>query len=329
VRWDVRGIPVGGTIDKPYGLSSSGVLVYQVGDIYPERLLRWLDRAGRTEDIPLRIRSAGGTAGLVTDGALSPDGTQFAFGRVESGTAQISVVDLARRSERRLASPGWNWVPKWHPDGSQVGFASLRKGDFDVYVAGIDGGGAEGLLTGDTDETLVGWVPGSSAVLVNVQDANGSRSLVLVDPKSTERTTLVSGSFGTGPIEVSPDGRWVALVANPAGRGQLYIQPTTGGGGLRPIGGGARSVHWSARSNELFLHRGQDVVALPYAVGDGGFTVQPEKPVAHLGADDVFYGVTPDGQRFLIGRRTTPSEKESGLRVVVNGFAALKESATR
>lgn len=65
------------------------------------------------------------------------------------------------------------------------------------------------------------------------------------------------------------------------------------------------------------------------AVRGDGFTVQSDQVVGHIGADDAFYGVTPDDQRFLIGKRTTPSEKESGLRVVVNSLAALKESDSK
>jgi Tol biopolymer transport system component len=67
------------------------------------------------------------------------------------------VIDLARRYQQHLASLGSNVGPVWHPDGVQLGFTSLRKGDFDVFVARPDGGDAEGLLTGDTDEELVGW----------------------------------------------------------------------------------------------------------------------------------------------------------------------------
>ena len=89
------------------------------------------------------------------------------------------------------------------------------------------------------------------------------------------------------------------------------------------------SRHWSTRSNELFVSRGRDVVAFRYTTDDGGFTVQREHEVAHLGDGDVFYGVTPDGQRFLIARRTTPSDKEVALRVVVNGLGSLKEPDTR
>jgi hypothetical protein len=90
-----------------------------------------------------------------------------------------------------------------------------------------------------------------------------------------------------------------------------------------------QGLHWSASTHELLFTRGTELVAASYSDRDGRFTVQRERIVARVAADDRFYGVAPDGQRFLIGTRVRPAAGASGIRVEVNGLAAMMTTAAR
>jgi hypothetical protein len=59
-------------------------------------------------------------------------------------------------------------------------------------------------------------------------------------------------------------------------------------------------LEWSPATKELLFIRDADLVALRYTERDGGFIVERESVLAKIGVTDLFRGVTPDGQRFLI-----------------------------
>ena len=69
--------------------------------------------------------------------------------------------------------------------------------------------------------------------------------------------------------------------------------------------------------------RGADVVALSYTDRDDRFTAVSEQVVASIGPTAEMFGLSPDGQRFLIGTRVRNPIDDAGIRVVVGGLEAI------
>ena len=154
--------------------------------------------------------------------------------------------------------------------------------------------------------------------------------MVLVDTRSKALTPLIAGSIDKGPVHLSPDGRWLAVCASTGGAPQIYVRLLAAQGGLQPVAactGGYRGMEWSTATKELLLVRGTELIAAAYVDRGGVFTVQKEQVVARIRDDDGLIGVSPDGQRFLIGRRVNQASKSAGIRVMVNGLEAMMNSS--
>jgi serine/threonine-protein kinase len=321
---DAVGIPPAGLSYKRVGLSASGNLGFVVGDTYPEFAVSWLSRDGHIEPTPLKLRHNGFM--------LSPDGRKLAYGRPQSGLSQIAIYDFASRTEQRLQSPGYNFDPVWHPDGQRVAFVSMRKGDFDIYVEGVGTAHSEALLDTDKDEQPVLWMPGGRSFIAWVWEPDGSNPMVLVDVATKAISPpLVGGRILKGWSAVSEDSRWLWFCARPADTWQLYVRSLSGAGTAQSLGtcrSSDQALFQSARTHEVIVARGTDLVALSYTDRGDRFIVLTERVVARIGATDRVFGISPDGQRFLIGKRTRGDAETAGIRVAINGLEALLNGST-
>jgi hypothetical protein len=130
---------------------------------------------------------------------------------------------------------------------------------------------------------------------------------------------VLSSSFSLGGARMSPDGRWLAYVSDETGRSEIYVRPfRRPGGRVQVSGDGGNQPRWGG--DELFyLSNGQLMVVDVREEASG-----PEVgvPVALIPADALraavgSYGVTPDGQRFLVMMRVEEEVKQR-IHVVTN-----------
>jgi hypothetical protein len=309
-----------GTSDKPFSVSARGDVAYLAGEQFPEAVVTWVDRDGRESPTGVRARFS-------NTGDLSPDGERLAVGVADGGTSAIWIFDLARGGAERIHPRGSEWSPVWRPDGQRLAFLAMHKGDFDVMLQPLDGAPAEILIASDRDEQALGWFP-DGGMLVKQWSDDGSSTLVRVALDSGERTVLVSGPFDKGDARVSPDGRWLVYNAAPAGRWQLYVRPASGAaaGRPQPIPGALAErydsrVRWSPRGRELFYIRDAALLGITYDDRDEGFVVLKEQVIARLPPRSQLFGVSPDGQRLLVGKAVAPpSTVGPGIRVMLNGL---------
>ncbi len=97
-------------------------------------------------------------------------------------------------------------------------------------------------------------------------------------------------------------------------------------GGPEPAAGGREPI-WSQDGTELFYRRGDQMISVPLAGGEefepgteevlftGNFSVE-------VGGRNQFYGVTPDGQQFIM---IAPQTEGTRVNVVLNWFEELRE----
>ena len=200
----------------------------------------------------------------------------------------------------------------------------MRKGDFDIVTQAL--GAAQVIaIAGDLDEAPGDWLS-DDRLLVMEWLANGATSIFLSGPEGSDRTPLVTGPFSKGYPRVSPDGRWLALCANPSGGYSVNVRRLEGTGGLQHLAPaeGECTVRWSAGTKELVYIRGTALVAMAYEERSGRLEVVRTTTLATLPPRSELYGVSQDGQRVLVGIPASPPPATPGIRVIVNGIGALR-----
>ena len=313
---DAYSLNPGGDSTMPVSVAASGAVAYWPGERSPVLTFNWIDRRGQFSETPIRSETEGA--------ALSPDERQVAVGRPQAGLSQIWIFDLAGGAQP-LTTGGMSWSPTWHPDGKRLIYTTITKGEYDVATQALDGPQAIALGS-NIDEAAIGWLADDRMVVREWSTAD--TSVLLVGP-GDKRTPLVTGEFNTTDDQVSPDGRWLALCANRAGAYAVYVRPIAERGSLQRMAAANPScdVHWSAGTRELAFLRGSTLVALAYDERDGRLMPLGETVIATVPRRSVLFGVTRDGARFLVG--VPPPEKDpvTGIRVIVDGIAALSRGS--
>jgi Tol biopolymer transport system component len=127
---------------------------------------------------------------------------------------------------------------------------------------------------------------------------------------------------------ISPDGHWIAYVANDSGRRHVYVRPFLEGDGRWLISdrGGTQPM-WSRSGRELFYRDGDRMMAVnvtatpvfradtPKLLFEGHF----ESPAVRAN-----YDVMPDGQHFVMVKAAERESTNRQLNIVVNWSEELR-----
>ena len=94
--------------------------------------------------------------------AISPDGSTIAF----AAHGDIWTVSSAGGVATPLTRDnGWDGMPVWSRDGTQLAFASDRNGNLDVFVMNANGTGLTRLTHHDANDYPSDFAPDGSGVL--------------------------------------------------------------------------------------------------------------------------------------------------------------------
>ena len=237
--------------------SSNGILAYQTAPVRESRLV-WLDRAGRdvgSVEEPDRAGTMKRTfGGLVR---FSPDGRSIAFSRLdpETQSAHIWVHDSARGNATRVTlEPAFYSGVVWSPEGQRL--AILKIPSHELSVKGLNGAGGEKTLTFESSypKALLDWSSDGRFILYRLLDPKTAWDLWAM-PLSGEPKPLPVVRIPSNQTEarLSPDGRWMAYMADESGRAEVYVRSFTGSEAkwLVSTRGGSLPC-WRADGQELF-----------------------------------------------------------------------------
>ncbi len=300
-------------------LSPTGTLVYQVSNA--EGTLGWVDREGRFRAVLQEPQRYGYPR-------LSPDGRHMVYTIAIGQRSDVWVADTAATAPTRMTNTAvTSDRPEWSPDGRRVLYRVERNQRSAILWQAYDlTGSVEALLESDTHDYYEAVLsPDGTRVAYQLDDGGAQQADVLQrtlgDPDS-ERPIANTLAIEMQP-RISPDGRWVAYVAEERGW-QVFVRPFPGPGERVQVSvAGGQEPVWSPDGSRLYYRDGRHLIAASFAPSGGfvitGRTAVFEDPFTFGDAPHANYDVSRDG-RFLMVRGT----RDARLQVVHNWLGEFR-----
>lgn len=210
--------------------SADGNTVVFVGagtsDMDPQDL--WLARRGSApQRIPL-------DAALEYSPALSPDGTQVAYIRLDdAGNSQLwtAKVDGTAQKQVTVSLPGARVAsagPAWSPDGTRLAFAAGLPGALSLWVMAANGQNLQRVTTSPSSDIDPAWSPDGKQ-LAFLRGSSPVNELMIVELASKAERALSVGGRNRNPAW-APDGARIAIASTRDGGSdmELWLVPVDG-----------------------------------------------------------------------------------------------------
>ena len=302
-----------------FSATDTGVLSYRSVAQSPVRQFVWVDREGRELD---RL----GLPGALQDPVLSPDEKQVAFWSDQSGNMDIYVTDVASGRARRLTfSQEPDDYPVWSRDSRRVAFRR-PSGIFEVPA---DGKGSEKLLLAKDSKSATLYPRDYTLLdreLIYVAfprggPLNGGIHVLPLAGDRFPKTWLDTPANELFP-RLSPDNRWIAYGTQEGPEQAAYVQRYPERGARAQVsedGFVVSGLRWRGDGRELLYYSPSAVLmAVPMKDGAGA---GPSVVLFKLaGSPYNGFAVTKDGQRLLVNRPASGSDKKT-ITVVTNWLA--------
>jgi serine/threonine-protein kinase len=299
-----------------YSLSLDGTLAYVPTGGRAKVNLIWVDREGNEQQLTKESRTS-------AHFRLSPDGRRVVLGMYSQGSRDIWIYDVERGTYAQITAGGENMHPIWTPDGARVTFNDELR---NLFWKSADGTGeTKEILVSENEKQPTSWSPDGRILAFEERDPDTGWNIAYVTLEGDRTPTyLVSTPFNEQSPMISPDGRWLAYISEESGQDEVYVQPFPGGGERRQIStrGGMEPI-WSQDGRELFYRNGDRMMAVAVET-EPGFSAGVPRLLfegRYILDSHPRYGVSPDGQRFLLSRL----EGETQIKVVPNWFEELKD----
>ncbi len=236
---------------------------------------------------------------------------------------------MAGALRTRFTTQGNSQSAIFSPDGRTVFFSSERSEHSGLYRKPVDGSCPEELIYQSSVSNLWGISPDGKFLLYSGSQGTWLLPDPLGAPGKSKPFQLLQIPTGTGSVQLSPDGRWIAYDSDESGRREVYVVPFPEAGAKRQISGaGGDRPRWRADGKEVFYFTldGQ-LAAVNLAVRDGSFeSGEPQLPFSLgmllSGYVNYTYVVSADGQRILAA---VPRTSSDGLTLVQNWPALPKK----
>ncbi len=299
---DVQEESSNGTVQ--FAVSATGTIVYQrkAGDLDG---LAWVARDGARTAVDSAL------SGRFEAVALSPDGTQIAVARNESGSTQIWIKQLTTGAFSRLPfDAGDANRPVWTPDGRKVAFLGTRDARRTAWVRRGDGSdSAQAAAPGSRAADEILFDPLGRYTLIRTEGTGaGTRQLfVFGTGKDSVGTRLIQSRFDHYGMALSPDGQWLAYVSEESGTAEVYVRPFPNADSARiaiSVAGGTEPL-WRRDGAELFFRNARGAMfSVPVTTGAHFTHGTPQLLFSVPGLAQASYyrayDVHPDGKRFLM-----------------------------
>lgn len=315
---NVGGRPAGGAA---ISLSESGLLAYGT-DAPVHAGLAWFNRAGRL------IESIGPFPfeGLI-DAELSPDASRVAIAdTTQPFVNDIWVFEFATRHATQVTfHPASERRPMWSPDGRWLTFVSARPDAPGIYQKMVTGEQPEQLVY-RSEHGQVTWPSDWTGSGIFYETQRDGTIWMLPDDDGEARA--VGGPAVQPDVRASPNAEWLAYTSDESRRPEVIAQSIANGEIKHRISSSGGSMpRWRPDGKELFYLSADGVLMAVETVFDRK-RLRLGIPQPLFGTELLTmppplrsFGVTPDGQRFLIA--TAGDQGPRSSLVVVTNWTAL------
>jgi Tol biopolymer transport system component len=282
-----------------------------------------VDRSGREQVIVAK-------PGDYSAPRLSPDARRILVEMPDANRSrQMWVHDRSSGTNTQLTFDGQNTRGGWSPDGARIAFSTTRvQGKNYIWSMPSDGSdkgervgsGSEVTSTAPASWTRDGkWIitDGVADGQTGLGPNGATREDIFAIPTSGS-TRMMRPAVATPANEqvgeVSPDGKWIAYVADDAANYQVYVQPFLRPGGRVLISlGTASEPAWVSNDELTYVNRDADSMVVAHLQFGPTTTVTrttlfDSRPYQLGGTSVRGYDVSRDGKSFLfvrpVGQRT-------------------------
>jgi Tol biopolymer transport system component len=306
-------------------VSNTGTLLYapqMLADPQARHTLVWVDLQGAEQPL-------GAPARDYRWARVSPvDPNRIAM-EIAGDTREIWTYDSDRGALDRIAAEGL--FPIWTPDGKEI-----------LYQRSSQSGATPAIMAAAADRSSGPAVLATSEkVALRPRSISSDGKFLLGDYGSEkglwalplDRSTngakprsIIESEFKKTTPEISPDGRWVAYVADDTGRPEVYVSSFPEAGPKITIStDGGNLPRWGRNGRELFYRSGDRLMAVDIQAGP---PFRAGRPKMLFGGyySDYPYDVAQDGQHFLMIKPAVRPEGRSNDQVIIvfNWFDDLR-----
>jgi serine/threonine-protein kinase len=232
----------------------------------------------------------------------APDGRRLALERRQLNSSAVVLSDVwlydITSAQWSRVTTGLGVAPVWLPDGRTVAYESGPPYTTSIMLAPLDRSAAARAVATEWDHEP-SFVPNSRSMIVARYDSTQRRSRLVrvsLDTPGKEDQLLGADSFGRTP-RVSPDGKWVAYIADDETAGtQLFVTSLRAGGGRVQVSvtPDAECPRWGQKTNALHYLSGRTIRrvtlnttgALPAVVSRDSLMTLPNVSSFDVSADE-------------------------------------------
>ncbi|MCX6132886.1 MAG: protein kinase [Ignavibacteriales bacterium] len=309
-----------------FSVSNTNLLTYQFRSSLTGSQLIMFDLSGKEEGHV-------GDQAAYWDVRFSPNGKLLAYALNDrlSGNLDIWIYELSSRSKTRFTyNNAPDRLPVWSHDGTQLVFASNRKGVFDLYRKKLGTGQEELLFESNENKQPFDWSADGRFLAYVTTTALKTRSDIWVLPIAGDRTPIpfLRTEANEWDPHFSPDGKWMTYCSDESGRNEIYVRPFPGPGNPWQISpsGGSRP-RWTRDGLKIFYMDPQSYVMLTeVAAKDSRVEVGKSRVLFHSYPKEYagVYDVSPEGRRVVVNSLGT-SEISPPTTLTVNWTALVKK----
>ena len=233
---------------------------------------------------------------------------------------------------RAIASTRMDQTPAFSPDGRRVAFASTRSGNFEIWLADLDGSNAVQLTSMGVSSNSPSWSPDGRLIAFHSNFEAAWRVFVVPAAGGKPRPVAPNGwpSF-------SRDSKWVYFGSGRSGAFQIWKVPVTGGDAVQLTHDGGSAARESADGQSLYYTRASEgtysLWRMPVSGGQpakvlDGIARETDFAVVEKG---IYYVSNVDGEKrleFLSFETGKPTLVAGNLGRTVPGLAASPDGRT-